>query len=267
MDNLKIGDICNYYLNNEYLTQLQSGERLFVVTDIEDGYIHLVPIGIQKNEYYDYRRVYSSIKLGEQYKKICFYSDIVICVNQQQISGKIGSINHELKDIIKGKSKNSQIVYDDYSDIVNYSDSKGIITIDDESLFAQILSEHAMWYERDANYLETDNHVILDTNTVLLNSPESGLMIPVMCGGERIFVVNIKFLQDDGEDVQIKMSTEGKLITLECLNFNDRFGRYTVNPIALGKINGKNVSVQIGSRIVGEDDTTRQVNYTIYWEK
>ncbi len=266
---VKLGDIYTYALRNPVLFLRDEIKRPFVVISVSRDDVVMIPIGVRYNHYFDHRRVYCAVKIGDKDRNVCFFSDISICVPMMSLNEKVGSIKPGLLSIIREKSKHNFVFYDDYErdNIVDETD----IVIDDESVFDHFINDIDQWNEGNDNEGETRDKIIFDSNSVILDKPDSELLIPIVYHSERIITIKLLFKNMDGEKTQVKRGTDDygdkRVVVLECMNFNSVLGTSSVTPIAIGTINNKEISIQISSGVKDKERPVREVCYTVYWEK
>lgn len=116
-------------------------------------------------------------------------------------------------------------------------------------------------------YLSTNNHIVLDTNMVILDDPYTTLSIPFIYMDEYLGELRLKFVKKEGSAVEISTFSDEKVLTIQCVNFKEAAGRFTKKPIDIGDVNGKKCKMHIWSSLDGDEACTRRVEYTIFMEK
>lgn len=117
-------------------------------------------------------------------------------------------------------------------------------------------------------YLQTNKMTILDSKSIILDEPCTGLLIPVSYNAEDLGTIELEFIDDNNMDVGIiSTKADGSIMRIKCYNFLDNFGRFTYKPIELGAIDGKKISIHIWASLIGDNEKVRRVVYSLYLEK
>ena len=119
--------------------------------------------------------------------------------------------------------------------------------------------------ERRIHNLETDDKIILDSGQVILDDLNSNLYIPVWDENMEVGKIKLMFLSSENSaDGIINLRVNGDLLEVECMNFNEPFGRFTVSHIKIAVLHGKDVLLHVWSSVTGQNKKVRMVNYTLF---
>lgn len=116
-------------------------------------------------------------------------------------------------------------------------------------------------------YLETDDKYIIDSKEIILDNPSSKLLVPVHYNDVYIGKIELSFQEDENiVGGSIDTSAEGEVMRIKCINFTEPLGRFSTEPVPLGQIQGKVISMQIWSALSNKQGV-RRVKYTLFVEK
>lgn len=118
------------------------------------------------------------------------------------------------------------------------------------------------------SYIATDDNIVLVSESLILDRPDTSVSIPIVYQGEDKGVIILRFTEK--EDVNtggIKHSIENGALVLECFNFTESFGRFTSEPLDIGDLDGKKLSLQIWSALNGNETKIRRLQFTLFMEK
>ena len=258
----KPGDVYTYELKNNIRGVVRACLRPFVITGItEDECVIAVPLTTNDNDFADDGRVYSSLVVRGITKKICFLSDVSVCIAKEKLIKKIAHVEGDILTEIQKRSRNNELFYDDVIER-----TPGEVEILDEDEIVKALESIEGLNDGSKNYPETDGSIIIDSNSILMAHADDTLYIPLAINDEKIGSISLKFASDDGER-SIKIDNIDDGLSITCHNFNDSFGSFTVEPIEIGKVNDKSLSINIRSSLSGKAKNSRVVEYTVFWEK
>lgn len=120
------------------------------------------------------------------------------------------------------------------------------------------------------NYLYTDDKIIIDSKTVLIDNEEQGFYVPLSYNNQRFGTIKIVFSSDKNNSGSIIKKVENDVLIVKCVKVEGNNNGFTSNPISLAQYNGKTVTIIICSDVFGNIKTSkyiRRVEYTIYMEK
>ena len=250
----RIGDVYTYELKNSIRGVVRACLRPFVITGMQDDkHVIAVPLTTNVNDFVDDRRVYSSLTVRGITKKVCFLSDVSVCIAKEKLIKKIAHVEGDILTEIQKRSRNIER-------------TSGEVEILDEDEIVKALESIEGLNDGSKNYPETDGSIIIDSNSILMAHADDTLYIPLAINDEKIGSISLKFASDDGER-SIKIDNIDDGLSITCHNFNDSFGSFTVEPIEIGKVNDKSLSINIRSSLSGKAKNSRVVEYTVFWEK
>ena len=116
--------------------------------------------------------------------------------------------------------------------------------------------------------LHTEDKSILSTASIVLEKIDQKLYIPIEYNTIHLSELCIYFTEDkDNSSTRLNRSFFEDKLLLQGINFNSPFGNATVTPISIGAIDGKEIILQLSSRVLGQEDRrVREVIYTLYVE-
>ena len=265
--NISPSDIYTYELQNDIDGIIDASTAPFLVLGVDGDEAQIIPMSVINENYYDEDKVYVLTEGNGVEYKLCFHTDVIVQVDKTKLIAKIGNISNKLMQEVVRKSKNASIIYDEEQDIQRGEDT-GEIEISDNDIFVSFLQSSAKRANIAPNILATDKCYVLASEKVYLDDPKTSLYIPIIMHGVSRGVIKLIFVSgDDKIDYRIKTSIEEDIFVIKCYNFEDDMGTCTIEPILVGYVNDKKVTIAFGSALHGDSDIVRTVDYTIFWEK
>lgn len=116
--------------------------------------------------------------------------------------------------------------------------------------------------------LHTEDKLILSTASVILEKIDQKLYIPIEYNTKYLGELCLYFDEDkENSTTRLERSFSENRLVLQGINFNSPFGNATITPLGIGAINGNEISLQLSSRIMGQEDRrVREITYTLYME-
>lgn len=116
------------------------------------------------------------------------------------------------------------------------------------------------------SYLETEKYIVLSTERVILDRPDSDLCVSFSINDNDSARIRIKFSRNEKES-GIKLEIHDDELYIVCYNFEEPLGQFTTKPIEIGEYKGKKLVIQIFSSLNRGENKARQVMYTLFLEK
>lgn len=116
--------------------------------------------------------------------------------------------------------------------------------------------------------LRTESKMIISSASVILEKIDQKLYIPIEYNTKNLGELCLYFNEDkENSTIRLERSFSENILVLQGINFNSPFGNATITPFSIGVINGKEISLQLSSRVIGqEDQRVREITYTLYME-
>ncbi len=263
-DMYKVGEVYTYVLKNNIGTVLKAGLGLFAVTDIKDSYVVVCPAVPSSVVDTNRKGIGIEIKHNSEEEKMTFLSDFSIKVYSKDLKQLVAELSPALCDILVERCKYNILLTDEIS---NIRDEADIVVRDEKTFFSTLktVKDRALIAGR-GRYLETEKNIILKTEEVILDEPYSTLVIPVSIEEDSLGLLRVIFETKKDEKASISVKNVDNVVALHLSNFDNIFGRYSTSPIGIGKINDKELCINIWSSL-NDNKTTRIVKYTLYLEK
>lgn len=112
--------------------------------------------------------------------------------------------------------------------------------------------------------METDKHIILKSEEILMDEPYTTLVIPISIEDDNLGRISLVFEKDSEGKTNIAFRQGDNATAIYLTNFDNSLGRFTTAPIGIGRINDKELSINFWSSL---NNTSRIVKYTLYLEK
>ena len=116
--------------------------------------------------------------------------------------------------------------------------------------------------------IRTNKYDILESQMLLLSEEDSELWIPIIVDNTDLGELHLCFetnKQDENRDLKIEPEETG--LKIICKNFNNSFGSGTAEAILIGQIAEAKLYFMCWSYLLGQEKSTRKIEYTIFKER
>ncbi len=117
-------------------------------------------------------------------------------------------------------------------------------------------------------YISTQRNIILAAESIILDEPYSYIVIPIEYEKKVQGNIKIRFCFDESiSKSEVKNYVKDNTLVIECINFNNSLGTFSTDPIDVGEMFGKKLSLHIWSSLNGQNKKIRMFQYTLFMEK
>lgn len=113
--------------------------------------------------------------------------------------------------------------------------------------------------------IETGKYEIVESGMFFLDSLESEVLIRLAIDGEFFGNIRVCFVTSAGQNTTIRGEMQEDTLMLTCVNFNSEMGEGTIQPIAIGDSDGKNVMFHMWMYSMGKKKV-RKIEYSVFRE-
>lgn len=115
--------------------------------------------------------------------------------------------------------------------------------------------------------IKSGAYEVVLSEQILMDSLESELVIDLVIDKYPFGNMKIRFLQTENRELDIKSYIENKELTIECINFDAKREAGTMEPMSIGKVDGKLVKMMFWVEMLGNQHSARKITVTLYKEK
>lgn len=114
--------------------------------------------------------------------------------------------------------------------------------------------------------IKSGAYEVVLSEQILMDSLESELVIDLVIDDYPFGNMRIRFLRTENRELDIKNHIENNELTIECINFDSKREAGIMEPVSIGKIEGKVIKMMFWIEMLGNQQSVRRITVTLYKE-